>query len=135
MRRLPVYILLDCSESMVGEAVDSVQHGLDALLQQLRSDPHALETAWVSIITFSNEAQQVVPLTELTEWANRHGLVTWGITGFDGGRLIHMAQHSLHVPVDDMGIVESIHLLLFHRILDAVHEYVHQDRTAEIAAV
>ena len=59
MRRLPVYILLDCSESMVGEAVDSVQHGLDALLQQLRTDPHALETAWVSIITFSNEAQQI----------------------------------------------------------------------------
>lgn len=68
MRRLPVYILLDCSESMVGDAISSVQTGLEMLLSTLRSDPHCLETAWVSIITFSHDAQQLVPLTELTEF-------------------------------------------------------------------
>lgn len=67
MRRLPVYILLDCSESMVGDAINSVQSGLEMLLGTLRSDPHALETAWVSIITFSNEAEQIIPLQEITE--------------------------------------------------------------------
>lgn len=67
MRRLPVYILLDCSESMVGDAINSVQQGLDVLLDTLRTDPHALETAWVSIITFNTEAHQLVPLTELVE--------------------------------------------------------------------
>jgi uncharacterized protein YegL len=67
MRRLPVYILLDCSESMVGDAINSVQQGLDVLLNTLRTDPHALETAWVSIITFNTEAEQLVPLTELIE--------------------------------------------------------------------
>lgn len=67
MRRLPVYILLDCSESMVGDAINSVQSGLATLLTSLRSDPHALETAWVSIITFSQEAEQIVPLQEITE--------------------------------------------------------------------
>ncbi len=67
MRRLPVYMLLDCSESMVGGAINSVQQGLDVLLGTLRSDPHALETAWVSIITFNHEAKQLVPLTELIE--------------------------------------------------------------------
>lgn len=67
MRRLPVYILLDCSESMVGDAINSVQHGLEVLLDTLRTDPHALETAWVSIITFNTKAEQLIPLTELTE--------------------------------------------------------------------
>lgn len=68
MRRLPVYILLDCSESMVGDAINSVQTGLEMLLGTLRSDPHCLETAWVSIIAFSQDAQVLVPLTELTEF-------------------------------------------------------------------
>lgn len=67
MRRLPVYVLLDCSESMVGETIGSVNQGLDMLLRQLRTDPHALETAWLSIITFSQDAEQLVPLTELTD--------------------------------------------------------------------
>ena len=67
MRRLPVYILLDTSESMVGDAINSVQSGLEMLLSSLRSDPHALETAWISIITFSHDAQQLIPLTELTD--------------------------------------------------------------------
>lgn len=55
------------------------------------------------------------------EWARRKGLLTWGITGFTGGRLRSLAKRSLHVPLDDMGLVESIHLLLFHWILDDVH--------------
>lgn len=67
MRRLPVYLLIDCSESMVGDAINSVQVGLETLLSTLRSDPHALETAYVSVITFSDEANQIIPLTELTE--------------------------------------------------------------------
>ncbi len=67
MRRLPVYILLDTSESMIGSAVQSVRSGLSLLLNTLRTDPHALETAWISIITFDSDARQVVPLTELAE--------------------------------------------------------------------
>ena len=66
-RRLPVYLLLDCSESMIGESIEAVQKGVDLLLKQLRSDPHALETAYVSVITFHATAQQIVPLSELSE--------------------------------------------------------------------
>src|SRR6266550_4117474 len=42
------------------------------------------------------------------EWANRHGLKTFGCTGFSGGKLRTAAQANLHVPLDDMGMVESI---------------------------
>lgn len=35
------------------------------MIRQLRSDPQALETAWISIITFSEGAKVLMPLTEL----------------------------------------------------------------------
>ncbi len=65
-RRLPVYLVLDVSGSMTGEPIEAVRQGVKALLADLRGDPQALETAYLSVITFSNGAQQVCPLTELT---------------------------------------------------------------------
>src|SRR5437588_166119 len=55
------------------------------------------------------------------EWANRNGLVTFGCTGFSGGKLRTLAQQGLHVPLDDMGVVESIHLTAFHWVVDNLH--------------
>jgi D-sedoheptulose 7-phosphate isomerase len=56
------------------------------------------------------------------EWANRNGLKTFGCTGFNGGKLRKLAQQNLHVDLDDMGIVESIHLTAFHWIVDHMHK-------------
>lgn len=67
MRRLPVYLLLDCSESMIGDSLTAVQAGVEMMLRTLRSDPHALETVWISCITFDQEAKLAFPLSELTE--------------------------------------------------------------------
>ena len=66
MRRLPVYLLLDCSGSMFGEPIEAVKNGVQVLVSTLRQDPYALETAYLSIITFDSSAQQVAPLTELS---------------------------------------------------------------------
>lgn len=55
------------------------------------------------------------------DWANQHNLITFGCTGFSGGKLKSLAQKNLHVPLDDMGIVESIHLTAFHWIVDNLH--------------
>lgn len=54
------------------------------------------------------------------DWANRHDLVTFGLTGYDGGQLKTMQQDGLHVDLTDMGMVESIHLCLFHWVLNDV---------------
>jgi uncharacterized protein YegL len=67
MRRLPVYLLLDCSESMVGDGLKAVRQGVNAMLTALRSNPHALETAYVSIITFGADAKLVSPLTSIID--------------------------------------------------------------------
>lgn len=65
MRRLPVYLLVDTSGSMHGEAIEAVRNGLHTLVQTLRQDPYALETAYLSVISFDSEARQLAPLTEL----------------------------------------------------------------------
>lgn len=68
MRRLPVYLLLDCSGSMYGEPIEAVKNGVQVLVSTLRQDPYALETAYLSIITFDSSAKQVTPLTELSSF-------------------------------------------------------------------
>ena len=65
MRRLPVYFLVDVSESMVGEPIKQVENGMRQIIQELRTDPYALETAFVSIIAFAGKAISLSPLTEL----------------------------------------------------------------------
>ncbi len=52
------------------------------------------------------------------EWADSRGLETIGFTGFSGGKLKAMAKHDLHVGINDMGIVESIHQVVFHWLID-----------------
>lgn len=65
MRRLPVYLLLDTSGSMKGEPLESVKTGIHAMLGGLRQDPHAMESLYLSIITFDREVKTVLPLTSL----------------------------------------------------------------------
>ncbi|WP_290235080.1 TerY-C metal binding domain-containing protein [Bacteroides acidifaciens] len=65
MRRLPIYFLVDVSESMVGTPIEQVQEGMRTIIQNLRVDPYALETVFVSIIAFAGKAKVLSPLTEL----------------------------------------------------------------------
>lgn len=49
---------------MVGQPIAQVQRGMRDIIQELRTDPYALETAWVSVIAY---AGRCVTLSELTE--------------------------------------------------------------------
>jgi D-sedoheptulose 7-phosphate isomerase len=56
------------------------------------------------------------------EYAKKLGCVTIGATGYGGGKLKPLVDHSFHVNVADMQIVEDVHMVLVHvlmRILDA----------------
>lgn len=90
MRRLPVYLLLDCSGSMYGEPIEAVKNGVQTLISTLRSDPYALETAYISIITFDTNAKQVTPLTELAAF-QQPNIDASGCTAL-GGALSLLAQ-------------------------------------------
>jgi len=67
-RRLPVYLLLDCSGSMVGDPIAAMQIGLSGLVSELRNDPYALETVWLGLITFASNADQPVPLIDIDQF-------------------------------------------------------------------
>lgn len=67
-RRLPVYILIDTSGSMKGEPIESVKVGIEAMLSSLRSEPYALESVNISIITYDREVKVLMPLTPLEDF-------------------------------------------------------------------
>ncbi len=64
MRRLPVFFVLDCSESMAGENLKKMEDGIGMIVRDLRQDPHALETAYLSVIAFAGIARTIAPLIE-----------------------------------------------------------------------
>ena len=68
MRRLPVYLLLDTSGSMSGEPIEAVKNGVQVMISSLRQNPQAIETAFISIITFGTTADQIIPLTDLASF-------------------------------------------------------------------
>ncbi len=65
MRKLSVYLIVDVSESMFVDAQRAVYKGIVQLLGELRRNSYALETVWISVITFARKAKVHVPLTEL----------------------------------------------------------------------
>ena len=68
MRRLPVYLLLDTSGSMSGEPIEAVKNGVQVMISSLRQNPQAIETAFISVITFDTSAKQIIPLTDLASF-------------------------------------------------------------------
>lgn len=65
MRRLPIFFLVDVSESMVGESLYKLEEGIASVVSSLRKDPYALETAYLSVIIFAGRTRTIIPLTEL----------------------------------------------------------------------
>lgn len=64
-RRLPIYILADRSGSMAGDAIVAVNQGLRFLKSDLEIEPRAVQSVWISVISFGGVARVDVPLTEL----------------------------------------------------------------------
>jgi len=62
-------------------------------------------------------------------FANEHGMKTFGVTGCDGGELKQAAEASLIVPCPDMGMIEAIHSVLFHYLVDQLRERFRQEHT------
>ena len=56
------------------------------------------------------------------EFANSRGAVTVGWTGLLGGRLKDTAHFCVHAPTDDVGLIESAHLVLDHLVTKQVRQ-------------
>ena len=90
MRKLPVYLLLDVSGTMFGEPIAAVENGIQTMHAALLNDPNAFDIAYLSVITFSDFVQQVVPLTELNQFVPPQ-LKVGGMTNL-GGALKYVAE-------------------------------------------
>jgi von willebrand factor, type A len=53
---------------MTDEPIEAVKNGVQMMVHSLRQNPQAIETAFVSIITFDSEAKQLIPLTDLASF-------------------------------------------------------------------
>lgn len=67
-RRLPVYLLIDCSGSMMGDPIEAVRVGVNSLVSALINDPSTFSCAYLSVITFNSQVKAVVPLTPLMDF-------------------------------------------------------------------
>lgn len=98
MRRLPVYFLIDVSESMVGDQINSVEEGISHVIQELKKDPYALETVFISIIVFAGKAKTLIPLTDIITFYPPKFSIGSGTNLGDGlGQLMHEMRTN-HVP-------------------------------------
>jgi uncharacterized protein YegL len=53
---------------MSGEPIEAVKNGVQIMISSLRQNPQAIETAFLSVITFDSTAQQIIPLTDLASF-------------------------------------------------------------------
>jgi D-sedoheptulose 7-phosphate isomerase len=113
-KRLKVLSLTDNTPGITAWANDE---GYDRIfLEQLKTlaSPGDLLLA----ISGSGNSPNII---KAVTWANDHGLTTVGFTGFTGGKLKSLAHHNVHAAIDDMGIVESLHQVVFHWIIDDLY--------------
>lgn len=50
-------------------------------------------------------------------YAKEHGARTAVLVGYSGGKLLAMADQAVHVPIDNMQIVEDVHMILDHLMM------------------
>lgn len=62
-------------------------------------------------ISCSGNSRNVI---NAVEYANDHGGVTIGLTGYQGGKLKQACRYSINVNVNDMQISEDLHMIINH---------------------
>ena len=72
MRRLPIYLVIDCSESMVGKPIKCVEEGITTIIRTLKQSPYALETTVLSVIAFAGKTKKLLSMAELYRLSSVH---------------------------------------------------------------
>ena len=114
-KRLKALSLTDNTAFITAQGNDD---GYDSIFeQQLRT--FAKPGDYVIAVSGSGNSPNII---KAIEWANKSGITTIGITGFDGGKLRKIANHTVHVPLNEMCTSESIHSIIFHYVILEVRE-------------
>jgi uncharacterized protein YegL len=80
----PVFLLVDVSASMAGGPIEALNKALPEMKNEMLSNPTVGEIARVGLVTFSDEARTVVPLSDLA-YADIPEVLVEGGTNFAAG--------------------------------------------------
>ncbi len=73
----------------------------------------------VVAISGSGNSKNII---KAVEYARKIGCKIVGISGYDGGQLYKMADYHMHVPCNDMQIVEDVHMVFNHMMMKIFKE-------------
>ena len=73
----------------------------------------------VIAISGSGNSPNVIKAVEL---ANAKGALTYGLTGFQGGKLAQVAAKSIVVPSNNMQQIEDVHVILAHLVYSCLRK-------------
>lgn len=71
----------------------------------------------VIAISGSGNSKNVV---RAVEYAKERGNLVIGLTGYNGGALMQLSDVRLHIPIDDMQVVEDLHMVFDHLIMSVL---------------
>ncbi len=74
------------------------------------------------VIAISGSGNSKNAITAI-EYANKNGVETIGLVGYDGGKIKKIVKHYIHVRIHDMQKVEDIHLMLDHLMTSTLKHY------------
>lgn len=97
VRRLPIYLLLDCSGSMSGAPIEAVRRGVELFVQEVQGDTFARETVHVAVITFDSDARMVTDGLVPIDQFQPPQLSASGSTSL--GKALRVLQQSLDTDV------------------------------------
>lgn len=84
----------------------------DIFVMPLRAKLH--EGDLVIGISGSGNSENVV---RAVQYARDNGAKTAVLVGYSGGKLLTMADHAVHVKINNMQIVEDVHMILDHMMM------------------
>lgn len=68
-------------------------------------------------ISGSGNSENVI---RAVKYANEIGAETIGLVGYDGGEIKKLIKNVVHVNINDMQVVEDIHMIIMHAITQAL---------------
>lgn len=70
-------------------------------------------------------------IVKAADYAKEVGAKIIGMTGYNGGKLMKMADYHLHAPIDDMQITEDVHIIFNHLMMKIFWVYLQEKNGKE----
>lgn len=112
---LKTLCLSDCTPLVMAWGNDTEYANVFAPQVECWAEPGDLVIA----ISGSGNSPNVIRAIEA---ANAQGATTFGLAGFQGGKLGQTAQECIIVPSDNMQQIEDLHMILLHVVFSAVRD-------------